>query len=511
VILPSQGWVEQQIIFAPAANQERLLFINNNNGVVDAPTSLRIDNVCITANPMPIECKADIVVMETDVCGKVIVDVETCGEVEELVITYDNGTGPQEVNDTTVCIEYASIGPWTVTINYFCADGTMRSASETFSLSSNPTVPSISCPQDTTIFTTSEQDCFGQYTLGAYTISDPSATVTCYVSGILVTDPTIPLSIPEGVAQIQYVASNECGADTCNYDVTVICDPVADKYACPIDVVFVMDNSGSIGDLEFQSMEASALQEITAISGVYTNSKFGVVHYSGPCGEQISIERDFSSASAITSMNRQFRNVYPGFNDNLDAALEATISAMYGGATDPDILAGTLTPTSGADLYVVIFTDGLPFSEASPGCANSQLQPYTQANILKNTYNANISVVHFVPGLADAECAAIASIGGTYTGTVDANPGDPTNPNGPRQYIPSPFGAPDINLLEILPACTPCFDCDSLVVTDKVVDEEACCYSIDIDNNIGPDIKKIEAQVINSDWQFNTTTNGYFY
>jgi len=506
IVLPSQGWIEQQIIYTPTANQERLLLINNNNGVIDGPTALRIDNVCITANPNPIECKAEIIVTETDVCGKVIVDIETCGEIEELVIKYDNGGGLEEVNDTTVCIEYPSIGPWTVTVDYVCADGTVRSETETFSLSSNPIIPMISCPQDTTIIVTSEEDCIAQYLLGAYTVSDPSASVNCYVSGILVTDPTMPISIPEGIAQIQYVASNECGSDTCTYEVTVDCDSDDSKYDCPIDVVFVMDNSGSIQDNEYQSMQNSALQEIAAISGVYTNAKFGVLHYSGSCGENISIEHDFSPSSSITAINRQFRNVFPGFNDNLDAALEAMISAMYGGATDPDILAGTLTPTPGADLYVVVFTDGFPFVEVSPGCANSQLQPYTQANILKNTYNANISVVHFVPGIADAECAAISSIGGNYIGTVDANPGDPTNPSGPRQYIPAPFGTPDIDLLEILPACAPCFDCDSLVVIDKVVDEGACCYSIDIDNNIGSDIKKIEAQVINSDWQFNTTT-----
>ena len=501
----SDGWTQQQIIYTPTADFENFIMLNMDTGFLDIPSKIIIDNVCISIAE-PIYCQADFTI-EDQGCGKMVFTAENCGEVESVLWLWDNGFESFESSDTSICQEYPSAGPWSVTLIISCIEGTSDTITKTFTTSADNTAPVLSCPSDTIINLSPEVECIAEFLLGSYSIDDPTATVTCYQSGFPIADPTIPIDIQEGLTEIKYIAQDTCGnIDSCSFTITLNCEPIIPKYDCPIDVLFVMDNSGSIDGSEYSNMATSALAEINAISGVYTNSKFGVVHYSGLCGDKISIEHDFSPATSISAINRQFSTVFPGYMDDLNESLDAVINALNG-ATDPDILAGSLTPDPLASLYVVIFTDATPNVSSFPGgCTNSALLPYTNANILKNSFNANISVVHFVPTYADAECAAIASEGGTWTGTVDTNPGDATNANSPRQYIPATFSAPDVDLLTILPPCVPCYECDELEVTSEQTSADSCCYNIDIFNGIGPDVVKLEAEIITPDWQFNTAS-----
>jgi gliding motility-associated-like protein len=503
----SDGWTQHQYIYTPTGTYEHFLMQNNNTGVMVTPPKLRIDNICITENPEPVACQVGIFIEEQE-CGKVIVNTDICGELEEIVILYDDGYESFEVADTTACINYSSAGPWTVTVNYICAgETTIQTVSQTFTLENKINAPEITCPGDTLINLDPEGECVADVILGSYIVDDPSAIVQCYISGILVANPSLPVQIPVGFAQVEYIATNECGTDTCTYEIEVTCETIG-KYDCPIDFLFIIDNSGSVDGGEYANMKTSAMNEIAAISGTYTNSKFGVIHYSGQCGANISIEHDFQPASSITAINRQFSTIYSGFMDDLNESLDATINALNG-AVDADIVSPitALNQDPAADLYIVIFTDAFDGSSQTGmgGCTNSALKPYTNANILKNTFGANISLVHFVPGNADDVGAAIASAGGNYTGLVDANPGDPDNLVLPRQFIAAPFGVPALDLLDILPPCEVCFDCDDLEITLESTDEEACCYSIDINNGIGTDIVKLEAEILSPDWDFNST------
>jgi len=502
----SDGWTQQQIIYTPTADYDNFLMINADSGFLDWASLIIIDNVCISIAE-PIYCKADFTI-EDQGCGKMLFTAENCGDVESILWLWDDGFESFESSDTSICQEYPTTGPWTVNLIITCQEGIIDTVIKTFFTSGDTIPPMITCPNDTIIYLGDEVECFQEYFVGYYLIDDPSATVTCYQSGFPIADPTVPIILQEGLTEIKYIAQDTCGnIDSCSYTIILNCDPVIDpKYDCPIDVLFVMDNSGSIDDSEYNNMAISALAEINAISGIYSNSKFGIVHYSGLCGDKISIEHDFSSASTISAISRQFSTIYPGIMDDLNESIDAVINALNG-APDPDILSGTLTPDPLASLYIVIFTDGAPFVSQFPGgCTNSSLKPYTNANILKNTLNANISVVHFIPSFADAECAAIASQGGTWTGAVDANPGDPSNPLGPRQYIPATFSTPNIDLLTILPPCEPCYDCEDLEVSFEETNADSCCYSIDIVNGIGSDVVKLEAEIISPDWQFNTAS-----
>ncbi|MDF1698059.1 MAG: gliding motility-associated C-terminal domain-containing protein [Saprospiraceae bacterium] len=502
----SDGWTTQQVIYSPTADYDNFLMINNDSGPLDFPSLIIIDNVCISIAE-PIFCKADFTI-EDQGCGKVVLTADTCGEVESYLWLWENGFESFESFDTTICQEYPTKGPWSVTLTVTCSDGSTDTVTKTFSTSADTLPPALQCPNDTVIILSPEAECILEYVVGDFDLDDTTATVTCYQSGSPITDPSLPIIVQEGLTEIKYIAQDTCGnIDSCSYTITLSCEPLEDpKYDCPLDILFVMDNSGSISATEYAAMEVSALAEIAAISGVYTNAEFGVVHYSGLCGDKISIEHDFSPAASVTTVSRQFSTVFPGFMDDLNESLEAVINALNG-TPDSDILSGSLSPDPLANLYIVIFTDGTPNTSSFPGgCTNSALLPYTNANILKNTLNANISVVHFVPSYADAQCAAIASQGGTWTGTVDANAGDPTNPVGPRQYIPATFGAPTIDLLTILPPCEPCYNCDELDVTYEEINSDSCCYSIDLINGIGPEIVKLEAEVITPDWQFNTSS-----
>ena len=60
--------------------------------------------------------------------------------------------------------------------------------------------------------------------------------------------------------------------------------------------------------------------------------------------------------------------------------------------------------------------------------------------------------------------------------------------------------------MTILPPCVPCYDCDELEVTFEETNADSCCYSIDVFNGIGPDVVKLEAEIITSDWQFNSAS-----
>ena len=305
----SDGWTDQKIIYTPSADYDNFIMLNQDSGFLDIPSDIIIDNVCISIAE-PIYCKADFSI-EDQGCGKMLLTADNCGEVESMLWLWDDGFESHESTDTFICQEYTTVGPWTVNLIITCLDGTVDTISKTFFTSGDTIIPMITCPNDTIIYLGNEVACVEEYVVGNYLIDDPSAAVTCFQSGFPIVDPTLPIILQEGLTEIKYIAQDTCGnVDSCAYTITLNCEPINPKYDCPIDVLFIMDNSGSINGSEYTNMANSALAEINAISSVYTNSKFGVAHYSGPCGDEISIEHDFSSASSISAINRQFSTIF---------------------------------------------------------------------------------------------------------------------------------------------------------------------------------------------------------
>lgn len=275
----------------------------------------------------------------------------------------------------------------------------------------------------------------------------------------------------------------------------------------PIDVLFILDNSGSIDFTEFVTMQNLIASSVAQIQTAYSNAWFGSVHYSstwyngGAYGDLLYVENDF--APSLGSVNRQFFG-----NDELDPTLANVIDALN---HTPNI---NLRPTNtswlnrrpGSNLLIVLFTDAVP--NVYP--AGSSMLPYTNSCLLKQApHNASITVVHLEPTIpgVDAVSAAIASPGGTWTGVTGSNGCDPGTL--PRQYIPWAFGTPGV--FPILPSLPPCDSleeedcCDSLMVMPQLTTIGGqCCATLNLKNKVGYPVVKFEAELVNSPgWVFN--------
>ena len=326
-----------------------------------------------------------------------------------------------------------------------------------------------------------------------------------------------PYTISYTAVQTDPVTGEICFEKTFEIPITVDCDslciPGEKDSICdvPIDVLFVLDNSGSINQNEFADMVLLTLNSITQIESGYSNALYSIVHYGGPCGEYTYIEHDFTTAAAASSISRPLYG-----NDDLHAALGNVYDALTG------TINSNLYPTSssflnqrpGSNLVIIILTDAYP--GISAGCTGSALLPYTNANKLKQLLNARITVVHMDPwGAADPVAAAIASPGGTYSGPVGNNGYDDpvtTGIPGNRQYIPWSFD-PNISILFSLPPCDSLqIDCcDSLEVNPVFSNSGGmCCTDISLKNKVGFPVYKLEAEIISSPgWVFNVGSLAY--
>lgn len=284
----------------------------------------------------------------------------------------------------------------------------------------------------------------------------------------------------------------------------------SELYNCPIDVLYVLDNSGSISSAEYNQM-VSIVNQVTndidaSLGGLYTNAQFAVAHYgdnvSPFCGDEAAIEFAFTNGSTVLNPVRQFNNS----NDDLNNALQLLHDAMVAPYPDPSLVSTirNLSKRATSDLYVIIFTDAARELNNYAGCANSNMIPYSAAIDLKNNYDANISVVHLSPNpQSSIAAAAISSVGGTYNGTVDPVYSGPDGTTIPRQYIPWNFAAGSVDIISTIPPCTPCLDCDSLqVVSAPVSSGGDCCYNIDVVNTTGQNVPRICATMTTPDWRF---------
>ena len=303
-------------------------------------------------------------------------------------------------------------------------------------------------------------------------------------------------------------------------DVTVefgncgVCLPDADPFICgePLDVLFILDNSGSMDPTEFGNMRTMVTSSIAQIQTAYSNAQYGVIHYSGTCGEKIFMEHDFKQAGAVFPILRRFP---PEHNDDLNVALLNTLKALN---HLPNV---NLRPTpisylnqrNGSNLWIIVFTDGFQGS-SNGGCTTSALLPYTGSIMLKQTKNAKFTVVHLNSNAqgVNSICSAIASPGGTYNGPTDNN-GYDSNVPGPRQYIPLFHGNASINILSGVANCDSVPDqcCDSLMVMTTLNSSGGmCCTTVDLKNKVGFPVTKFEAEIINSPgWVYNVSSLAY--
>lgn len=294
---------------------------------------------------------------------------------------------------------------------------------------------------------------------------------------------------------------------------SVPCDPTVPDTCCNavVDVIFLLDNSGSVSTSEFNGMITLAQNSILEIDSAYCDALFAVTHYAGYCGDEIHIEHDFTTATTAQSITRP--STFSSGGDDLNEAL-GTLSNAIDGTANPLIVSGitSLSGRAGAVTLLVVFTDAGAYATPSSGCigGGSAMKPYNNSNLLKSSpYNIGITLVHFEPTLANVQSvgAAISSNGGAYSGVVDANV-DPVSNALPRQFIVANFGSTTLNILNSTPPCdslVPFVCCDDLsVITNDDPNPNACCYDLDLTNNVGSSITCFEVEMLSTDWQFNT-------
>jgi PKD repeat protein len=369
-----------------------------------------------------------------------------------------------------------------------------------------PTDPSVN-GFNFTVTNVSTGQVFTGTTIGAGQISFPTLPLGTYTVTETQQSGWIPTNPASGTMTVVVSGS---GVTNVSFGNCKVCVPTPRDSLCdaPTDVLFILDNSGSVEPNDFQPMRNVVNNAITQINATYSNAKFGLVHYGGNCGEKVYVEHDFQTA-AFFLIPRRFP---PGVMDDLNVALGNTINAL------DHVTSSNLLPTStswlnqrpNSNLLVIILTDG--WIGTTTACTNSAMLPYTNSNLLKQR-PAAITMVHFrssIFGISPV-AAAIASPGGNYLGPRNNN-GFDYSATGPRQYIPWSFTAS--TTLSILPALSSVCDssridcCDSLVVTPTTTTTpNTCCTSLNLKNKVGTKVVKFEVELLNSPcWQFQTAS-----
>ncbi len=234
------------------------------------------------------------------------------------------------------------------------------------------------------------------------------------------------------------------------------------------DVIFLVDNSGSIDSAEYVAFSNTILTSVNKVQANCPRARVAVVHYGGMFGQETTVEYPLSDTNSITAINRQYctsLNMFGfcngGGGDDLNSAIGDLITYLGN---------GTLNHNTDNNLRLVIFTDAFDGAAScgQPNC--SILRPFTNIDLLKNTYDANVTVVGVSPQANAALLQIYASPGGSYS-LVSMNPADCTGTADgcvqPRKYIPIDFNS-DINVTS--DSVTNCVACQFQVVAGMMVE-----------------------------------------
>lgn len=225
-----------------------------------------------------------------------------------------------------------------------------------------------------------------------------------------------------------------------------------------VDIVILLDNSYSVSnDTEWPALTSATNLIIDEMLACNPDNRAAVVHYAGELSgdggtSTIWIESDFSSDAATVKNfqrrggDRNNEGVFPMESGAYTPEAVRQIGlALDGVSSDPRVFSPqkTLTQDPENKLVVFILTDGL--REGSSPMVSEGDDPFAIYNEFKTDRDATFVITSLPPGGIESEtskqqryaaAAAIASVGGTYTGGVEANPGDPEgSQTSPRRAV----------------------------------------------------------------------------
>lgn len=202
-------------------------------------------------------------------------------------------------------------------------------------------------------------------------------------------------------------------------------------YSQGSDVIFWVDNSGSISDTEYTQMSQSVQAIMTSVLECNPDNRISVVQYGstgGSTNAKIYVESGFVNATYTFPR----RSTIVGNSDFAHESL-GLIGNAIDGVANPNIFGTTtLTRTPGNGLVIYFFTDALR-DTTSGSCivnasatgvgTNAAFQNYTS---FKTVRGAIFVVTLISTNVAAIQAsAAVASTGGTYMGAVESYPADP--------------------------------------------------------------------------------------
>ena len=223
------------------------------------------------------------------------------------------------------------------------------------------------------------------------------------------------------------------------------------------DILFLIDNSGSIDDGEFELFSDLIMSSIEDVRVKCTSSQIGVVHYGGAFGLETTVEFPLARNSDFPDIQRQFctsRNQFDlcseGGGDDLNNAIGDIISFIQDGSLNRDPI---------NQLALVIFTDAFGFEPECPFINCSVIRPFTNIDILKGQFGAQVTVVG-VSQQAEASLLGLyASLGGTFDDVELFAQDCPSTFDGctlPRKYIPLEFDSPVEPSSDSIASCVDC-------------------------------------------------------
>lgn len=209
------------------------------------------------------------------------------------------------------------------------------------------------------------------------------------------------------------------------------------------DVIFLVDNSGSIVNTEFAEMKTSINAIMAQVLECNPLNRVTVVQYNNT---GINIHSDFVHQPII------FNRFYANGGGNIPAAVNRIASVLNGLPMMGITGVTNLHRTPGNSLAVYLFTDATRDGDLLAGSPavgdNAGFLAYIN---FKNNFGAKFIVTNtegddLVPG-TKAASAGVASVGGTYTEDVESYSNDPDGQGvTPRLFLHSSF---NLSALEI--------------------------------------------------------------